>query len=124
MISKALISNIVNKKGEKKRQIGASCGTKIPNKYSRKKWTALTVTKNHCLMLKEKSLSQRTVAKSFKCSVSTVNKMINVDLNLKKVNNAMCIIFLQSISLNTGHAAEFYMKNAYPKKNGKNCHNR
>lgn len=35
-------------------------------------------------MLKENPPSQRTVAKSLKCSVSTVNKMINVDLNLKK----------------------------------------
>lgn len=83
VISKASIGNIVNKKG-KKRQIGASSGTKIPNKYPRKKRTSSTIAKVRCLMLKENPPSQRTVAKSLKCSVSTVNKMINVDLNLKK----------------------------------------
>lgn len=91
-ISKASIGNIVNKKG-KKCQIGASSGTKIPNKYPKKTWTSSTIAKVRCLMLKENPPSQRTVAKSLKCSVSTVNKMINVDLNLKKARkrNVHCL---------------------------------
>lgn len=83
VISKASIGNIVKNKG-KKRQIGSWSGTKISNKYPRKKRTSSTIAKVRCLMLKENPPSQRTVAKSLKCSVSTVNKMINVDLNLKK----------------------------------------
>ena len=70
---------------EKKCQIGASSGAKIPNKYPKKKLTSSTNAKVRCLMLKENPpLSQSTDAKSLKCSVSTVNKMISVDLNLKK----------------------------------------
>ena len=79
-ISKGTISNIVNNKG-KNRPILLSGGKKLPNSYPKRKRNAAKV---RSLILKENPATQRTVAKSLKCSVSTVNKIINVDLNLKK----------------------------------------
>lgn len=61
-----------------------SDGKKLPNTYPKKKRTTANVVKVRSLILKENPATQRSVAKSIKCALSTVNKIINSDLSLKK----------------------------------------
>ena len=51
-------------------------------------------------------------------SVSTGNKIINSDLNLKKTQKHN-IAFFSVISMTIEHVAEFFMKNLYQEENGK-----
>lgn len=50
------------------------------------------ITKVRSLMVKNNPSSQRTVSKSLKCSLSTVNKIINNNLNFKKSKDTMLTI--------------------------------
>ncbi len=69
---------------KKTRENSAFSGKILPIIYPRKKRKFFNVVKVRSLALRESPLSQITVAKSLKCSMSTVNRMINADLKLKK----------------------------------------
>ena len=84
-ISKSKISNIINGKGK-------NCPSlflfqkEAPNKYLKK----VRTVSNHFkvkTMITGNPLFLKSVAKSLNTSITTINKIINQDLQLKKVKN-------------------------------------
>lgn len=82
-ISLATRGNIFSKKGSKRQSLTSKW--KSCSKYAAKgKRNLLYIAKVRFSMLEGNSLSQRNVAKPFKCSTFAVNEIINIDLNLEK----------------------------------------
>ena len=73
-----------------------SCSSNIPNVKS--------------LMLKKNLQLKTYVANTLNCSVSTVIKIVNSDLNQKRPKD-MLIVFFSVMSMNVEHVDELFMKN-------------
>ena len=82
-ISKDSIEKIINKKGNNRHSLASEMKI-LPNTYRKKKRNSSNIAKVKSLMLKENLPTQRYIVNTLKCPVSSVNKIINSDLKLKK----------------------------------------
>ena len=117
-ISKDSIEKIINKKGNNRHSLASEMKI-LPNTYRKKKRNSSNIAKVKSLMLKENLPTQRYIVNTLKCPVSSVNKIINSDLKLKKAKKYNVHRLSQRVSIIVKHAIEYSMKNIYQKKNGK-----
>ena len=117
-ISKDSIEKIINKKGNNSHSLASEMKI-LPNTYRKKKRNSSNIAKVKSLMLKENLPTQRYIVNTLKCPVSSVNKIINSDLKLKKAKKYNVHRLSQRVSIIVKHAIEYSMKNIYQEKNGK-----